>query len=119
MRNIMDWVIDKMRLTDPEDDMEILPSDETKGIQTPEGKDQVYYKAIQSYENCKEVIDRYKSGAACIFSFDPTKVMDAQGMMNYICGGIYALNGEIDSLSQNTYLAYEKRAKIWHSDKKI
>lgn len=32
-------------------------------------------------------------------------------MMNYICGGIYALNGEIDSLSQNTYLVYEKESK--------
>lgn len=98
MRNIMDWVIDKMRLTDPEDDMEILPSDEAKGIQTPEGKDQVYYKAIQSYENCKEVIYRYKSGAACIFSFDPTKVMDTFIVLSLLSVSRYPIFCRLSSL---------------------
>ena len=34
---------------------------------------------------------------------------DAQGMMNYICGGIYALDGDVSSVGENVFMATARK----------
>ena len=41
----------------------------------------------------------------CIYRFEPNENPDAQGMMNYICGGVYALEGEVIDVGENVFMA--------------
>ena len=90
MSNMMDWLLGKMRLGYAEDE--------------PEDDSSVYFKVVQSYADCKQVIDTYKGGAVCIYSLDPVTNPDAQGMMNYLCGGLYALEGDVAEVGKNTFM---------------
>lgn len=116
MSNIMDWILSQMRLVDSEDEQE-EPEQEPvlvekswlelvhrKKDKVPEDDNRVYFKIVQSYEDCKLVIDNYKIGAVCIYSLDSTTNLDAQGMMNYICGGIYALDGDVNIVGENVFM---------------
>lgn len=97
MRSILDWVLEKMRLVDDG----VVEEEEVE-----RGESQhILFKNIWEYDDCKEIIDNYKSGGACIFRLIPGENADAQGMMNYICGGIYALGGEITEIGGNMYMA--------------
>lgn len=82
----MDWILSKMRLVDVDDDS------------------RVYFKNVQSYADCKLVIDNYKMGVVCIYSLEPTNNPDAQGMLNYICGGIYALGGDVSTVGESVFI---------------
>ena len=64
----------------------------------------VFFKIVQSYADCKMVIDNYKAGAVCIYSVDTVMNPDAQGMMNYICGGLYALDGDVRTVGGNVFV---------------
>lgn len=64
----------------------------------------VYFKNIRMYADSKLVIDNYKSGAVCIFRLNPWENPEAQGMMNYICGGIYALDGEVVDIGGDVFM---------------
>lgn len=116
----MDWILAQMRLVDTEDEQEKLEQ-ETVAIEkswlelvhwkkekVPEESHRVFFKIIQSYADCKQVIDNYKLGVVCVYSLDSTINPDAQGMMNYICGGIYALDGEVSSIGANAFIASVK-----------
>ena len=39
-------------------------------------------KIVQSYKDCKLVIDNYKIGTVCIYSMEPSINPEAQAMMN-------------------------------------
>ena len=69
-----------------------------------EENSRVYFKNVRTYEDCKLVIDNYKTGAVCIYSLESTANPDAQGMMNYICGGLYALDGEVCIVGSNIFM---------------
>lgn len=124
MINIMDWIIEKLRLTDEtEEEVYMEEDDETSEISwlglMNRKKDtqfvlnqQAYFKKVAMYEDCKHLIDKYKSDTVCIFRISPTENSDAQGMMNYICGGIYALDGTVHNIGENVFMAV-------HSDDKI
>ena len=115
MSNIMDWLLDKMRLVDDKEENET--EQETGVVEKafselmhwkrdamPEEKERVYFKNIQTYVECKLVIDNLKLGAVCIYRLNPSENPDAQGMMNYICGGIYALDGEVIDVGENVFM---------------
>ena len=113
---MMDWMLEKMKLSD-EDMEEIDLEVEEEAVHNfyenirfpykkknlPEKNNRVFYKRITSYEDCKEMIDNYKQGAICICSIPLSEPHDAQGMMNYLCGAVYALEGEIISAGSNVY----------------
>lgn len=40
-------------------------------------------KHVQTYADCKQVLDNYKMEAVCIYRLEPAMNPDAQGMMNY------------------------------------
>lgn len=116
MSKIMDWILSQMRLVDTEEEQEdseqeTVPIEKSwlelvhrKKEKVLEEEGRVYFKNVQTYEDCKLVVDNYKVGAVCIYSLDPTINPDAQGMMNYICGGIYALDGDVMSVGENIFM---------------
>lgn len=118
MNKIMDWILSQMRLVDTEDEQEdseqeAVPIEKSwlelvhrKKEKVLEEEGHVYFKNVQTYEDCKLVIDNYKVGAVCIYSLDSTINPDAQGMMNYICGGIYALDGDVMSVGENIFMTF-------------
>lgn len=63
----------------------------------------IFCKKIMSYEDAKEVISKYKLGSECVVHINPMENPDAQGMMNYICGGIYALEGRVTEVGGNVF----------------
>lgn len=116
MNKLMDWLLSQMRLVDTEDEQED-PEQEAVSIEkswlglvyrkkekVAEEDSRVFFKIVQSYSDCKLVIDNYKTGAVCIYSIDPAMNPDAQGMMNYICGGLYALDGEVSAVGENVFM---------------
>lgn len=121
MNNIMDWILSRMCLVETEDEQEepeqeTLPFEKSwlelvhwKKEKVLEEAGRVFFKMVQSYADCKLVIDNYKLGAVCIYSLDPTINPDAQGMMNYICGGLYALDGDVGTVGENVFMVTEKK----------
>lgn len=117
MNKIMDWILSQVRLVDTEDEQEdseqeTVPIEKSwlelvhrKKEKVLEEDSRVFFKIVQSYADCKQVIDNYKVGAVCIYSLDPTINPDAQGMMNYICGGLYALDGDVSTIGENVFMA--------------
>ena len=116
MNKLMDWLLSQMRLVDTEDEPE-EPEQEMVSIEkswlelvyrkrekVAEEDSRVFFKIVQSYADCKMVIDNYKAGAVCIYSVDTVMNPDAQGMMNYICGGIYALDGDVRTVGGNVFV---------------
>lgn len=121
MNNIVDWMLSQMRLVDIEEEQEEPeqeggPLEKTwlelvhwKKEKVPEEDGRVYFKNVQTYADCKLVLDNYKVGAVCIYSLDPTINPDAQGMMNYICGGLYALDGDVSTIGENVFMATARK----------
>ena len=121
MNKIMDWILSQMRLVDTEDEQEdseqeTVPIEKSwlelvhrKKEKVLEEEGRVYFKNVQTYEDCKLVVDNYKVGAVCIYSLDPTINPDAQGMMNYICGGIYALDGDVSTVGENVFMVTARK----------
>ena len=117
MNKLMDWLLSQMRLVDSEDEQEKTEQEPVlvekswlelvyrKKDKVPEEDSRVFFKIVQSYADCKLVLDNYKIGAVCIYSLNPSINPDAQGMVNYICGGIYALNGDVSTVGENVFMA--------------
>lgn len=120
MRGVLDWILAKMRLVDEEaedeQEAELVPKEYVKPRflvmyrrSTENYADQyrVFLKRVQSYDDCKEIIENYKTGSVCIFLIDQVEKTDAQGMLNYICGGIYVLQGEVSDLGHGVFVTVE------------
>lgn len=115
MSNIMDWILSKLCLVDTDEEQEEPEEEQVlfekswlelvhkKKDKVPEDK-RVFFKNIHSYDDCKLVIDNYKVGAVCIYNLEPAIHPEAQEMMNYICGGIYALGGNVRSIGENVFM---------------
>mgnify|MGYP000088026608 FL=1 len=115
--NIMDWLLAQMRLVDVEDEEEeaeqdVKPTEKIwpelihrKRNMMSEKDGQVFFKIIQSYADCKLVIDNYKTGVVCIYSLASMESSGAREMMNYISGGVYALDGDISTVGENVFMA--------------
>lgn len=90
-----------------------------KKEQQSTGNSRVFFKNIELYDDVKAIIDSYKKGAVCIFRLNAYENTDAQGMLNYICGGIYALDGNITNISGNVYLAMHSSEKIQKNEESV
>ena len=123
----MDWILSQMRLVDTEveqeePEQESVPVEKSwlelvhrKKDKVPEDDGRVFFKIIQSYADCKLVIDNYKIGVVCIYSLDLAINPDAQGMMNYICGGIYALDGAVCAIGENVFMVTARKEAEEHT----
>lgn len=94
MRNVLEWIWTKIRLV----------SEFAEDKEEFDEKPYVFFKKIWSYEDGKEIIENYKIGAVCIFYIDSSENLDAQGLLNYICGGVYALYGEVADLGKGVFV---------------
>ncbi len=87
---------------------------------TAVGREQsCFFKNIELYDDVTAIIDSYKKGVVCIFRLNAYENADAQGMLNYICGGIYALDGNITNISGNVYLAVHSSEKIQKNEESV
>ena len=124
MNKLMEWLLSRMRLVDTEDEpedpeQEAVPIEKSwlelvyrKKEKVAEEDGRVFFKIVQSYADCKLVIDNYKTGAVCIYSVDPAMNLDAQGMVNYICGGLYAWDGDVRAVGENVFMATARKVEI-------
>lgn len=99
MIDLTEWLLSKMKLVDD-------PTEEPE--MEAEGADRIYFKVLHTYTDCKAIIDNYKEGAACIFLLNSTEV-EAQGMMNYVRGGIYALRGMVEKVGENMFMIMSEK----------
>lgn len=113
----MEWFLEKMKITDEEEIEEIedeIESEEagflwyekyiSKKAHENVPKNCIFTKKVNTYEDAKEVLREYKEGAECVIIFDQNENPDSQGMMNYICGGVYALEGCIRDAGGNVFV---------------
>lgn len=124
MWNGMEWFLEKMKLSDEEEIEDIeedVESDEagflwyekyvSKKTQENALNKGIFCKKMTSYEDAKEVIREYKEGAECVIVFNQSENADSQGMMNYICGGVYALGGCIRDAGGNVFVVSHTEVK--------
>ena len=113
MWGITDWFLSTLNLIESDEEIEEEPSEDIipwlevigrKKIKEPLYNKHVFCKKVISYDDTKEVISKYKLGAECVVYLNPMENRDAQGMMNYLCGGIYALEGSIKVAGSNTFV---------------
>ena len=115
MWNITDWFLEKMNLiedgeiesVEEESEEDIIPWLESIGrnkVKEQLYNKHIFYKIIESYDDAREVICEYKLDAECIISFNQIENVDAQGMMNYICGGVFALGGHVRDAGRNVFI---------------
>ena len=91
---LINWMLKKLSITE-EDDVE--PS-----------RRRVFIKILKSYEDVREVFAKYKSGEECIISLKKYVGNDIQEFINYICGGIHALEGYIYEAGDGVFLISHK-----------
>ena len=126
MWNGMEWFLEKMKLSDEEEIEDIeedVESDEagflwyekyvSKKTQENALNKGIFCKKMTSYEDAKEVIREYKEGAECVIVFNQSENADSQGMMNYICGGVYVLGGCIWDAGGNVFVVSHAEVKYY------
>lgn len=122
MWSITDWILGKMNLiedgevevVEEESEEDIMPWLEAIGrnkVKEHLYNKHIFYKIIESYDDAREVIREYKSDAECIISFNQNENSDAQGMMNYICGGVFALGGHVREVGSNVFIVSHMKKK--------
>ena len=115
MWNSMEWFLKKMKLTDEEEmeDVEDEADEDgtlwyekyvSKKTQKNVSNNCIFSKKVNTYDDAKEVISEYKAGAECVIIFDQSENSDSQGMLNYVCGGVYALDGYIREAGGNVFV---------------
>lgn len=131
MWGITDWFLGKMNLiedgevesVEEESEEDIIPWIETIGrnkVKEQFNNKHIFYKIIGSYDDARVVIREYKSDVECVILFNQIENSDAQGMMNYICGGIFALGGHVREVGSNVFIVshMEKKDTSSHRDQK-
>lgn len=123
MLKFTEWLQEKLYLIDLNENedneinlgLDVIPQLEVAGrnkVKDLPCNQHIFYKIIRTYDDVKEVILKHKSQIECIISFNLTEQIDAQGMMNYLCGGIYALEGEVREAGRNVFIVGAKAGKL-------
>lgn len=116
MWSVTDWLLEKMNLTvdDVLDDeveeeleedviplLEMIAQKKTK--EQPQNN-RIFYKTVASYDDAREVIREYRQGIECVVSFNLSERIDAQGMLNYMCGAVYAFDGSVKEAGNSVFV---------------
>jgi len=121
MRSIMEWLLAKTRLVEEEEreteDSEIddfvednderfswLELVNRRKVKEAVSEKRIFFKDVRNCQDGQEVLDCYKMGCVCIIRMVSESHVDAQGFMNYICGGIYAMDGAVVELGTNVFV---------------
>ena len=106
MRSIMDWLLAKTRLVEEEE-----PETETL-VKEAVSEKRMFFKDVRNCQDAQEVLDYYKTGCVCIIRMVSKSHVEVQGIMNYICGGIYALDGTVVELGVNVFVTLHEEDEI-------
>lgn len=74
----------------------------------------MFFKDVRNCQDARVVLDYYKTGCVCIIRMVSESHDDAQRIMNYICGGIYALDGTVVELGVNVFVALHGEDEFLH-----
>ena len=118
MNDFVEWILSRMRLVDEDDpeeqgtevvSIEKEPEEIYKKKNRRREYGSVYCKVIRDYEDCNQGIEYYRMGATCIYIMDSLLTTNEQNLLNYLCGGIFALGGEICAVSKNIFITQKAR----------
>lgn len=102
--DILDWVIDKLKLTTHEE------------IETPKSyvfhernnsNKRVFLKRVQSYEDCQCIIEEVRNGTICLCIVSQVESIQSQMMLSYIQGAVFALKQDSTIITE---------IKVWKKD---
>lgn len=112
--SIIDWILEKLNLTNEDETKDVEEEKDDistwlevigrKKMNDSSENAHIFYKKIMTYDDARKVIEEYKSNAECIIRFNQNENSDSQGMMNYICGGVFALGGHVRSVGGNVFI---------------
>ena len=130
MRSIMDWILAKTRLVEEEPETEDSEIDDfveandnrfswlelvnRRKEKEAVSQKRMFFKDVRNCQDAQEVLDYYKTGCVCIIRMLSESHVEAQGIMNYICGGIYALDGTVVELGVNVFVALHEEDELLH-----
>jgi len=129
MRSIMEWLLAKTRLVEEEEreteDSEIddfvednderfswLELVNRRKVKEAVSEKRIFFKDVRNCQDAQTVLDYYKTGCVCIIRMLSESYVEAQGIMNYICGGIYALDGTVVELGVNVFVALHEEDEL-------
>jgi cell division inhibitor SepF len=64
---------------------------------------EIIYK-IRSYSESVEVLDQLQAGYRIILDIENVERTEAQRVIDFLCGGIYIIKGQIQQINSFTYL---------------
>lgn len=111
MWSITDWFLDKMNLMEEDEGGEDILEEDVIFRLEKVSNERIFCKNVKSYDDAREVLSEYKSGAECVILFGPGENSDPQGMMNYICGGVFVLEGNVRDGGGNVFIVSHKGKK--------
>lgn len=128
MRSIMDWILAKTRLVEEEPETEDSETDDFVGakddrfswlelvnrrkVKEAVSEKRMFFKDVRDCQDAQAVLVYYKTGYICIIRMVSESLVEAQGIMNYICGGIYALDGTVVELGVNVFVALHEEDEL-------
>ncbi|WP_049945516.1 cell division protein SepF [Candidatus Stoquefichus massiliensis] len=68
---------------------------------------EIIYK-LRSYSEAVEVLDQLQAGYRVILDIENVERTEAQRVIDFLCGGIYIINGQIQQINSFTYLCLPK-----------
>lgn len=116
MNSFLDWILDKLCLADTKDEfdepeqyeddiekswLELIPWKKENVVE--EGS-HIFFKIVRNYADCNTVIDNYKRKIVCIYGIEADSNADIQGMMSYMNGALYALDGNVVTVGKHIYM---------------
>lgn len=75
-----------------------------KALKTEDEKQNVTVLRPKSFQETREMIDLVKSGKGIIVDLGGISVGDAQRMLDYLSGAVYAANGRVERIENRMYL---------------
>lgn len=66
----------------------------------------------EAYEEAQEICDHIKSQKPVIINLEQTDKMIAQHIMDFVCGSVYTLNGNLQRVSNNIFIIAPENVDI-------
>ena len=102
-------------LAKPEDDY----YDEEEEDNTPKRKPISIWTDVITLDTAKEIVENLKAGEEQIVNFENTEADTENDIRYFLYGAVYALDGNIDSISKSSIVIAPKGTDIEKPDSKI
>ena len=78
---------------------------------------EIIYK-VRSYSEAVDVLDQIQEGYRVILDIENVERTEAQRVIDFLCGGLYIIGGQIQQINIFTYLCVPK-AEVEISDENL